>query len=123
MRGKWVTGLAVLAAAVGWWALYELTGKVTPDQPGAQAFLFGLLFLAVTATLVPPLAYLNRRFAPELLARDPGRFFRHSAWGGICVIAWAWLQMHRVFNLGFALITVLIFIAAEVLIARLRGVT
>jgi hypothetical protein len=123
MKGKWVTVLAVLAAVVGWWGLYELTGRVTPDQPGAQLFLFGLLFLAVTATLVPPLAYLNRRFAPGLVARDPGRFFRHSAWGGICVTLWAWLQMHRVFNLGFALITVLIFIAAEVLIARFRGVT
>jgi hypothetical protein len=123
MRGNWVTVVAVLAAVVGWWGLYELTSRVTPDQQGALVLLFGLLFLAVTATLVPPLAYLNRRFAPDLLARDPGRFFRQSAWGGICVTSWAWLQMHRAFNLGFALITVLIFIVAEVLIARFRGVT
>jgi hypothetical protein len=123
MRSTLVTVVALLAAAVGWWGLYELTGNVTPDQPGAQFFLFALLFLAVTATLVPPLAYLNRRFAPGLVARDPGRFLRHSAWGGICVTVWAWLQLHRVFNLGFALITLLIFVATEVLIARFRGVT
>ncbi len=122
MRGKVITLLAILAAVVGWWGLYELTALVTPDQPGALTFFYALVFLAVTATLVPPLAYLNRRFAPEAMARDPWRFFRHSAWGGICVTSWAWLQMHRAFNLGFALITILIFVAVEVLIVRLRGV-
>ena len=46
---------------------------------------------------MPPMAYLNRRFAPEAAERDPWRFFRHSAWGGICVAVWAWLQMNRAF--------------------------
>jgi hypothetical protein len=75
----------------------------------------------VTATLIPPVAFLNRRFGPEASVRDPAGFVRHSAWAGICVASWAWLQMNRSFNLGFALITVLIFIALEVLIARLRS--
>jgi uncharacterized membrane protein len=39
----------------------------------------------------------------------------------VCVTAWAWLQTQRAFNLGFALLTVLIFIAIEFLIARLKG--
>jgi hypothetical protein len=123
MRGKLITLMALLAATVGWWGLYELVGITTPDQPGALMFFYALLFLAVTATLVPPFAYLNRRFAPEATVRDPWRFFRHSAWGGICVALWAWLQMHRAFNLGFAVITILIAIVAEVLLARLRGET
>jgi hypothetical protein len=123
MRRKLVTLVAVVTAVIGWWGLYELTGAVTPDQPGALPFLFALLFLATTATLIPPAAFLNRRFAPEVTARDPWRSFRHSAWGGMCVTSWAWLQMHRAFNLGFALITVLIFIAVEVLIARFRSAT
>jgi hypothetical protein len=120
MRGKLITIAAILAAVVGWWGLYELTGAITPEQPGALSLFYGLLFLAVTATLIPPAAFLNRRFGPEASVRDPAGFVRHSAWAGICVASWAWLQMHRSFNLGFALITVLIFIAVEVLIVRLR---
>jgi hypothetical protein len=121
MRGKVITILAILAAGVGWWGLYELTGAITPEQPGALSFFYALLFLSVTATLIPPAAYLNRRFGPAASVRDPAGFVRHSAWGGMCVASWTWLQMHRAFNLGFALITVLIFIAIEVLIARLRS--
>jgi hypothetical protein len=123
MRGKLITILAVVTAIVGWWGLYELTDEFTPDQAGALPFFFVLVFLATTATLIPPAAFLNRRFAPGATARDPASFFRHSAWGGICITSWTWLQMHRAFNLGFALLTVLIFIAIEVLLARLRAGT
>lgn len=123
MRRILVTLLAVITAVIGWWALYELTGIVTPDQPGTLPFLFALLFMATTATLIPPAAFLNRRFAPEATVRDPWRSFRHSAWGGICVTSWAWLQMHRVFHLGYALVTILIFIAVEVLLTRFRSAT
>ena len=121
MRDKLVTILAVLVAVVGWWALYELVGKVGPDQPGVLSFFFALLFLALTATLAPPAAYLNRRFAPEAVARDPWRFLRHSAWGGLCLTSWVWLQTLRALNPAFALIIALIFIAVEVLIVRLRS--
>jgi hypothetical protein len=123
MRRILVTLLAVVTAVIGWWGLYELTGAATPDQEGALPFLFALLFVATTATLIPPAAFLNRRFAPEATARDPWRGFRHSAWGGICVMSWAWLQMHGVFNLGYVLVTVLIFIAVEVLLTRFRATT
>ena len=120
MRGKLVTLLALLAAVVGWWGLYELVANATPEQPGALSFFFALLFLATTAIFIPPATFLNRRFAPEATARDPWRSLRHSAWGGFCVASWAWLQMHRAFNLGFAVITILIFVALEVLISRLK---
>jgi hypothetical protein len=118
--GKLVSITAIVGAVIGWWGIYELTSKVYADQPGAVAFLYALLFLALTATLAPPAAYLNRRFAPEAVKRDPLRFLRHSAWGALCLSSWAWLQMQRAFNLGFALIIGLIFIALEVLIARTR---
>ena len=121
MQDKFISTLAILVAAVGWWGLYELTGKVGPDQPGVRSFFFALLFLAVTATLAPPAAYLNRRLAPEAVARDPWRFLRHSAWGGLCLTSWVWLQTLHTFNLGFALIIALIFVALEVFITRLRG--
>ncbi|MGD2207060.1 MAG: hypothetical protein PVH17_09795 [Anaerolineae bacterium] len=121
MQDKIITILAVLVAAVGWWGLYELTGKVGPDHAGGRTFFFALLFVALTATLAPAVAYLNRRFVPEAVERDPWRFLRHSAWGGLCLTSWAWLQTLRAFNLAFAFIIALIFIAIEVLIVRLRG--
>ncbi|MGD8397831.1 MAG: hypothetical protein PVG11_03160 [Anaerolineae bacterium] len=121
MRDRLITIVAVLLAVVGWWGLVELLEQVTPYQPGAVSFFFALLFLAVTATLAPAAAYLNRRFAPELAAQDPWRFLRHSAWGGLSVVAWGWLQMHRLFNVGYALVIVLMFVVVEVLIVRLRG--
>ena len=121
MRYTLVSVAAVLLAVVGWWGLYELTGKIGPDQAGVMPLFFALLFLALTATLAPPAAYLNRRFAPEAVSRDPWRFVRHSAWGGLCLTAWVWLQMLRAFNLGFALVIALIFVALEVLIIKLRG--
>ena len=122
MRNAAITVLAVLAAVIGWWGLFELTGATAAtNEPGTLLFLFALLFLAVTATLVPPAAFLNRRFAPNAVAKDPYRFIRHSSWGGICVTVWGWLQYKSAFNLGFVLLTVLIFIALEFLIARLKG--
>jgi hypothetical protein len=120
MRNTLITVVALLLAVVGWWGLYELTGQVAPDQPGAQALFFALLFLAVTATLAPAAAYLNRRFAAPITERDPWRFLRHSAWGGLCLVLWAWLQTLRAFNPAFAVISILIFVAIEVLITRFR---
>ena len=121
MRDKLITLVAVPMAVVGWWGLYELTGQVGPKQPGAQTFFFALLFLAVTATLASPAAYLNRRFAPQASERDAWRFLRHSAWGGLCCTAWAWLRTLRAFNLAYALIITAIFVVIEVVIVRLRN--
>lgn len=121
MRDTLITFVALVVGAVGWWGLYELTGHIAPDQPGAIEFFFALLFLAITATVVPAAAYLNRRFAPAATAQDPWRFFRHSAWVGVSVVVWVWLQMHRSFHVGFALVIILMFVALEILIARLRA--
>jgi hypothetical protein len=121
MRYRLVTVAAIPVAVVGWWGLWELINQAAPDQPGALSFFFALLFTAITATLAPAAAYLNRRFAPEATERNPWRFVRHSAWGGLSVASWVWLQIHRSFNVGFALIIILIFVAVEVLIVRLRG--
>ena len=71
MRNALITILAVLTAVIGWWGLAELTSQITADEPGALPFFYALLFLAVTATLIPPAAFLNRRFAPDAVDRDP----------------------------------------------------
>jgi hypothetical protein len=106
---------------VGWWGIYQLTGRVNPDQPRALLLFFTLFSLTLTATLAPLTAHLNRRFAPEATARAPLRFIRHSLWAGLCLSSWVWLQMHRAFNLGFAFIIVLIFVTIEVFITRTRN--
>lgn len=121
MVNRLINIVMILIAALGWWGLYELASQVGPDQPGALSFFFALLFLATFGTLAPAAAYLNRRFAPEATANDPWRFFRQSAWGGLCFAICAWLQMHRIFNIGFALVIALMFVAVEILIIRLRA--
>jgi len=120
VRNILISIVAVLVAGVGWWGIYALTDMVLPAEPGALAFFYALLFLALTATFAPPAAYLNRRFAPEAVVRDPLRFLRHAAWGALCLSSWTWLQMHRALNVGFALIIAMMFVALEVLIVRMR---
>ena len=119
------TGLVLVAAmpiaAACWWGLYQFSGRVEPGEPGAQAAFFILLFLALWATLAPLAAFLNRRFAPGAARRAPWRFLRHSFWVTCCFCVFAWLQMHRAFNLGFAFIIGLIFLAIEIFVVRVRG--
>jgi hypothetical protein len=121
MRDRLISVAAVLLAALSWWGLYRFTGQVGPDQSAAVFLFFAILFFALTSTAVPPVLFLNRRFAAGTLRRDPWRIVRQSAWCGLCLTIWTWLQMLRAFSLAFALIIAMIFIAIEVLIIRLRG--
>lgn len=121
MRDKLISLLAIFLAVFSWFGLYEYTGMARPEEPAALTFFYAVLFLALTATLAPLVLFLNRRFAPEAYARDPWRILRHSAWGGLCLASWAWLQMQRTFNFAFALVIALIFVAIELLIVRLRS--
>ena len=120
MKNRIITVGAIVLAVVGWWGLYELTGAMGPDQPSAQTLFYALLFLALTGTLVPPAAYLNRRFSPQLVKRDSMRFLRPAAWAGPCLSSWAWLQTHRILNVAFALVIAMVFVALEVMITRMK---
>ncbi len=113
--------VSILMAVVGWWGLYELYSRTFPQDPGALSLFLALLFLAMTATLAPAVAYLNRRLAPAATTRDPWRFLRHSAWASLCLVVYAWLQAQRILSLGYALVIPLILVALEILIVRLRG--
>ena len=121
LRPRLVTGASILLAVIGWWALHELTKRTLPNEAGALSLFLALLFLAITGTLAPAVAYLNRRLAPGPTARDPWRFLRHSAWASVCLVVYAWLQVHRALNVGYALVIPLVLVAFEVLIVRLRG--
>ena len=119
MRTIVVLFLAAIVAAAGWWGIYQFWTRVWPDQPGAQLAFFILLFLSLTGTLAPFAAILNHRFATEDAPPSAWRILRHSAWGALCLTSFAWLQTYRAFNLGFAFIVVLIFVAIEVFILRM----
>jgi hypothetical protein len=119
MRTGYVLLIAGIVAIAGWWGLYQFVSRSWPEEPGALLSFFILLFLTLTATLAPLAAYLNRRFAPQAVPHTPWRFLRHSIWGASCLTSYAWLQMHRAFNLGFAFIIALIFAAIEVFILRM----
>lgn len=121
MRWIYVLLLAIPPAAAGWWGIYKITREFRPDDPGALTMFYTLLFLALAATLLPLVSYLNRRFAPESSKRSPWRAVRHSVWCGLCLTSWAWLQMQRALNVAFALIIAMIFVAIEVLIVRLKA--
>lgn len=121
MRGLLIALVSIVLAVTGWWGLYQLTGSVTPEEQGALPRFFALLFLALTGTLAPVIAYLNRRFAPDVYEHHPWRALRQSVWAGFCATSWAWLQMQREFNPAFALIIALIFVAIEFLIVKLRS--
>jgi hypothetical protein len=119
--------LAILVAVIGSWSLYELvqmagqSHQLLPDQPGVLPFFFALLFASASGILTLVAVYLNGRFASEAMAKDPWRAFRHGAWGGLCLTICAWLQLHRLFSVGFGLIIALMFVAVEILIVRLRA--
>lgn len=119
MRERIIVILALVLAALGWWALYEFTSQTDPKEAGAISFFFAVLFLALTASLALPALLLNRRFAPDAYARDPWRVLRHAAWGALCLMSWAWLQMQRILNPAYAVVIILIFVAIEVVIVRI----
>jgi hypothetical protein len=127
MGTRLIITLAIALTVIGSWSLYVLvqmagqSRQLLPDQPGVLPFFFALLFAATSGILTLVAVYLNGRFAPEAMAKDPWRAFRHGAWGGLCVVICAWLQLHRLFNVGFGLIIALMFVAIEILIVRMRA--
>jgi CDP-diglyceride synthetase len=121
MRGLFIALVSIVLAVAGWWGLYQLTGSLAPEKPGAPALFFGLLFVALTGTLAPVIAYMNRRFAPSVYELHPWRALRHGIWAGLCLTSWAWLQTQHELNPAFSLIIALIFVAIEFLIVKTRN--
>ena len=115
--------VAVIVAVAGWWGIYLFWTRVWPEQPGAQLAFLLLLFLSLAGTLAPVSAIFNHRFTTRDVPPSAWRILRHSAWGALCLTSFAWLQTYRAFNLGFAFIVVLIFVAIEVYILRMGSVS
>ncbi len=78
----------------GWGGLAFLVLNTLPTVAPRWLFFF-LLVLALGGTILPAVAFLNRRF-PSLPPATPVVIVRQATWVGIFGATLAWLQMGRV---------------------------
>jgi hypothetical protein len=103
---------AVLVALVAWLALWGLVHLPLTDS--SQAIFFALLFVAVTSTVMPPIAYLNIRFGRCPAERTyQARFVRQSIWLGLFCVVTGWLQARRILTTTLAVIVIAVFFLTE----------
>lgn len=108
---RWIL-YAVLVAIAAWLALSGIVRLAVNTL--TKVLFFTALFLAVSSTLMPAVAYLNTRFGQAGHARfHRVRSIRQSIYAGLFVVAIAWLQMLRVLNLTITLILVGVFVLIE----------
>ncbi len=104
MGKRWT--IASLAAAIVAWSMLWSVLQLPVSGPGKVVF-FAALFVAVSCTLMPAIAYLNTRFGGPV---SPGvyrfRVLRQSGQVGLMVIILAWLQMLRVLDWTLALVVI-----------------
>jgi hypothetical protein len=94
--------VAIVLAGLGWAGLYAVV-FYTPPTLGPRWLFFFLCTLAATGTLLPVMAFLNRRF-PGSPPATPGVVMRQAVWVGVYVATLAWLQIGRVLTLAIALL-------------------
>jgi hypothetical protein len=110
---------AFVLMCVGWGGLYVLVTQTLP-RVGERWQFFLLLHVAVAATALPFVRYLNLRFTPITRLPPPGGVLvRQSVWIGLFVVTCAWLQIPRVltpavaFFVGLALVVIEVFLRAR----------
>jgi CDP-diglyceride synthetase len=91
---------SLILMVVGWGGLYQLVTTTLP-RVGQRWLFFVLLHIAVSATVLPFIRYLNIRF-------------RQSVWVGVFAVTCAWLQIPRVLSLPTAFFLALALIVIEV---------
>lgn len=101
--------LIALLAWVGWWSIVQL-----PPNSVTLVLFFVLLFVAVGATLMPAIAYLNARFGRFRAKRVyVVRFVRQTLMVSGFVVIVAWLQLRDVLSPTLALIVMAVFVLTE----------
>ena len=99
----------ILASWFGLWSVIQM-----PVTEPTKVLFYVVLFVAVTSTVTPAVAYLNARFGRLDEQRTyRARFVRESVWVGLCMVLIAWLQMQRVLSLLVALIVIAVFVLVE----------
>lgn len=107
----------VILMILGWGGLIAVLAFSSPNGGTRWAFFFSAV-LALTGTVLPGVAYLNRRF-PSTPPPTPGTIVRQALWVGIYFPILAWLQIGRVLVPAMALLLAAGFILIEWLL-RLR---
>jgi hypothetical protein len=111
MEKRWVLW-AVLVALITWSALWSVIQL--PVNALTKTLFFALLFAAISATLMPAIAYLNARFGRFRSKRlYQMRFARQSLFSGAFIVTVAWLQMQRALSPTLALIIMAVFVLTE----------
>lgn len=105
---------ALFLAVLGWGGLVLLWFNTLPTV-GPRWFFFFLLVLAVAGTLLPVVAFLNRRF-PGTPPATPAVIMRQATWTGLLGATIAWLQIGRVLTSLMVLLLVIGFGLMEFLI-------
>lgn len=93
---------AIFLFIVGWGGLIALIITSLPTV-GPRWLFFFLSVLAITGTMLPITAFLNRRFPST---PPPTHFVvvRQALWFAVYASTLAWLQMGRVLNPGLAIL-------------------
>jgi hypothetical protein len=108
---RWIA-VAVLVALLAWLGLWGVVQL--PITDASQAVFFALLFVATASTVMPPVAYLNARFAQVSEPRTYRvRFVRQSIWLGLFVVIAGWLQTRRILTVTLALILMAVLALTE----------
>lgn len=93
---------AIFLFMIGWGGLAALVFTTLPTV-GPRWLFFFLSVLAVTGTVLPITAFLNRRFP----STPPPTYFvvvRQALWFAIYAATLMWLQMGRVLNSALAIL-------------------
>lgn len=105
---------ALLMMCVGWGGLYLLVTRTLP-RVGERWQFFLLLHIAIAATALPFVRYLNLRFTPITRQPPPGGVLvRQSVWIGLFAVTCAWLQIPRVLTPTVAFFVALALIVIEI---------
>jgi len=108
---------AVILIIVGWGGLIYLFQNTLPTV-GPRWLFFFLAVLALTGTVLPAVAFLNRRFQSTPPATT-GVILRQSLWIGIYFPTLAWLQIGRTLTPALAFLLAVGLVLVEILL-RMR---
>lgn len=108
---------AIILMILGWGGLYAIITLTEPSGGTRWVFFFASV-LALTGTILPLVAFLNRRF-PSSPPASTGVIMRQAIWIGIYLPALAWLRIGRVLTSSMALLIAIGLILIEWLL-RLR---
>lgn len=108
---------AAILMVIGWGGLFAVVQFTTPAG-GTRWLFFLMLLLAITGTMLPLVAFLNRRFPSNPPASNLV-IVRQAMWFGVYLSTLAWLQIGRVLSSTLTLLLLVGLVIIEWLL-RLR---